>query len=164
MVFRFDPLGQRKKRAKNYWNAVKSLESRFGPVPDDFSVPSYKALNDDLARLFDRDAQFIHHYLEYGRKEGRPYRAEDHRRNGLENRLAMLASAGLPSPTRTRHTNYLQSRPAPLPSPPRARVKNCLALIATRNYLPFAELAAQSFLQHHKEFAVFLLLVDGEPA
>jgi glycosyltransferase involved in cell wall biosynthesis len=164
MVFRFDPLGQRKKRAKNYWNAVKSLESRFGPVPDDFSVPSYKALNDDLARLFDRDAQFIHHYLEYGRKEGRPYRAEDHRRNGVENRLAMLASAGLPSPTRTRHTNYLQSRPAPLPSPPRARVKNCLALIATRNYLPFAELAAQSFLQHHKEFAVFLLLVDGEPA
>ncbi len=39
-----------------------------------------------------------------------------------------------------------------------------LALIATRNHLPFADLAARSFLQHHEEFQAFLLLVDGDEA
>jgi len=39
----------------------------------------------------------------------------------------------------------------------------CLALVATRNFLPFARLTARSFLAHHPEFSARLLLVDGEP-
>jgi glycosyltransferase involved in cell wall biosynthesis len=42
-------------------------------------------------------------------------------------------------------------------------VSSCLALIATRNFLPFAKLTARSFLAHHPGFPVFVLLVDGEP-
>jgi glycosyltransferase involved in cell wall biosynthesis len=42
-------------------------------------------------------------------------------------------------------------------------ISRCLALIATRNYLPFAKLVAQSFLAYHSEFRPVLLLVDGEP-
>jgi glycosyltransferase involved in cell wall biosynthesis len=42
-------------------------------------------------------------------------------------------------------------------------VDYCLALIATRNFMPFAKLTARSFLTHHPEFRAFLLLVDGEP-
>ncbi len=39
----------------------------------------------------------------------------------------------------------------------------CLALICTHNFLPFAKLAARSFLAHHPELQTFLLLLDGEP-
>jgi glycosyltransferase involved in cell wall biosynthesis len=38
----------------------------------------------------------------------------------------------------------------------------CLALIATRNYLAQASIAAQSFARYHPYFPIFLLLVDGE--
>jgi len=44
--------------------------------------------------------------------------------------------------------------------PPISRV---LALIATRNHLPYAKLTARTFLQHHPHFSAFLLMVDGEP-
>ena len=37
-----------------------------------------------------------------------------------------------------------------------------LALIATRNYLPYAKVAISSFLAHHPEFQVYVLVVDGE--
>lgn len=43
-------------------------------------------------------------------------------------------------------------------------MSRCLALIATRNFLPFASTTARTFLTHHPEFAVFVLVVDGEPA
>lgn len=42
-------------------------------------------------------------------------------------------------------------------------VGRALALISTRNFLPFARLTARSFREHHPEFDVFLLLVDGQP-
>ena len=47
---------------------------------------------------------------------------------------------------------------------PRAHPKSAwgLALIATRNYLPYAKVAISSFLAHHPEFQVYVLVVDGE--
>ena len=76
-------------------------------------------------------------------------------------RRALLRAAGLPSPIRP----IVDLRPAfvPPPVPQAAKVRRALALIATRNFLPFARLAASSFLAHHPEFHAFLLLVDGEP-
>ena len=47
---------------------------------------------------------------------------------------------------------------------PRSPVPWCLALIATRDFLPFACLTPRSFLEHHPEFRAYLLLVDGEPS
>jgi glycosyltransferase involved in cell wall biosynthesis len=75
-------------------------------------------------------------------------------------RREVLAAAGLPYPAR---------RPEPKPTPRAAlppgklpnRIENCLALIATRNFLPAARLTARGFLAHHPEFKVCLLLVDG---
>ena len=55
-----------------------------------------------------------------------------------------------------------EAMPAP-PVPPRQRspMANCVALIATRNFLPYAKLAARTFLNHHSGFSAMLLLVDG---
>ncbi len=56
------------------------------------------------------------------------------------------------------------ARPKAAPPPEAANAPPMLALIATRNHLPFADLVARSFLQHHEEFRAFLLLVDGVEA
>jgi glycosyltransferase involved in cell wall biosynthesis len=79
----------------------------------------------------------------------------------LRQRRNSLEAAGLPSPIRPVFT---PSAAAPSTPPPRRgkRLANCLALIATRNHLCFAEVAARSFLAHHPGFSVFLLLVDGD--
>jgi glycosyltransferase involved in cell wall biosynthesis len=74
----------------------------------------------------------------------------------------VLCGVGFPSPVRPE----IESEPAVAQLPDRqpvAMVSCCLALIATRNFLPFAKLAARSFLDHHPEFRAFLLLVDGDP-
>jgi glycosyltransferase involved in cell wall biosynthesis len=79
----------------------------------------------------------------------------------LATRLEMLQAAGLPPPIRPSQT------PPASDTQPMARktiraTSNGLALIATRNFMPFAKLTAQTFLDHHSDFTVFLLLVDGE--
>jgi glycosyltransferase involved in cell wall biosynthesis len=73
----------------------------------------------------------------------------------------MLCALGVPSPVRA----AISLNPAVAQSPTQqhaSKMAHCLALIATRNYLPFAKLAARSFLAHHPEFLAFLLLVDGD--
>jgi glycosyltransferase involved in cell wall biosynthesis len=71
-------------------------------------------------------------------------------------------AAGFPSPVRPIFKPAPAVIPPPLPRRP-GLLPSCLALIATRNRLPFAQVAARSFLAHHPDFFVFLLLVDGEP-
>ncbi|MGB6175723.1 MAG: glycosyltransferase [Methylocella sp.] len=68
--------GLREGRWKNFAEATKNFESRFGQLPEDFSASGYKLLNDDLARTFDHEWQFTFHFLENGRKEGRRYKVE----------------------------------------------------------------------------------------
>lgn len=75
---------------------------------------------------------------------------------------SILHAAGLPPAERQTPQTRSNLTPAPrlrLRQP----VPKCLALIATRNFLPFAQLTAQTFLSHHPDFEAFLLLVDGEP-
>ncbi len=81
----------------------------------------------------------------------------------LRQRSEALAAAGMPSPVRPVFT---QPPGVTAITPPRRGklLSHCLALIATRNHLCFAQVTARSFLAHHPGFAVFLLLVDGEPA
>jgi glycosyltransferase involved in cell wall biosynthesis len=74
----------------------------------------------------------------------------------------MLNAAGFPSPVRPAHERS-QSIVRTASQKHFPNVSNCLALVATRNFLPFAKLTARSFLAHHPEFRVFVLLVDGEP-
>jgi len=68
--------GKREGRWKTLTEATKNFESRFGPLPGDFSANAYKLLNEDLARAFDHEWQYAFHYLEHGRNEGRSYKVE----------------------------------------------------------------------------------------
>jgi len=77
-------------------------------------------------------------------------------------RREALAAVGLPSPARL-PVELTPTIARPLAPRTLPQVSHCLALIATRNFLPFAKMAARSFLAHHSEFQAFLLLVDGEP-
>jgi glycosyltransferase involved in cell wall biosynthesis len=77
-------------------------------------------------------------------------------------RREILLAAGLPSPDRS-SVDADQSVPVASHHEAPSAVPYCLALIATRNFIPYAKLTARSFLAHHPEFQVFLLLVDGEP-
>lgn len=70
----------------------------------------------------------------------------------------VAVSAIIPSEPVAQGAAELRVPAAAMDAPP------LLALIATRNHLPFADLAARSFLQHHEEFRAFLLLVDGTEA
>ena len=80
-----------------------------------------------------------------------------------ENPGDLLRSAGFPAAIKSELR--LQVPPAPAPRVvPTQRLPNALALIATRNYIPYAKVTASTFAAHHPEFHVFLLLVDGEPA
>jgi glycosyltransferase involved in cell wall biosynthesis len=143
------------------------LES--GTHPEDFGAENDKAFNNDLARVLEHDSQFTLPYMERGRGgRGRP-KSDDNQHGGTElshryRQLELLHSAGLPSPIRiSSHAARSSPLEASLPFDPGTRIANCLALIATRNFLPFVKLAAQNFLRHHDEFTVFLLLADGEP-
>ena len=85
----------------------------------------------------------------------------------FQRRRRVLQTAGFPAAARPDYQLAAAVRPPtatataqPLPA---ATIPDCLALIATRNHLPFAQIAARSFLTHHPEFTVRLLLVDGEP-
>lgn len=81
-------------------------------------------------------------------------------REVLAERVAFVRQVGLPE----------NERPGPQvrpPATPRSTPKHpvqsrCLALIATRNYLPYALVAARTFREHHPEIPAFLLLVDGK--
>ncbi len=81
----------------------------------------------------------------------------------LANRRAFLRQVGLPDNERPAAE---VSRPVETPCdrPIGVGHRCCLALIATRNYLPYALLTADSFRQHHPDMPAFLLLVDGEKA
>jgi glycosyltransferase involved in cell wall biosynthesis len=77
-------------------------------------------------------------------------------------RSQLLSLAGLPSMV----LPPLGENKIGVPESPKKHfdhVSNCLALISTRNFLPFAKLAARSFLAHHPEFQAFVLVVDGGP-
>ena len=76
-------------------------------------------------------------------------------------RRELLCAVGFPSPVRPDIEPEPKVARLPIRRPV-ATVSCCLALIATRNFLPFAKLAARSFLAHHPEFRAFLLLVDGD--
>jgi hypothetical protein len=78
-------------------------------------------------------------------------------------RLELLRTAGLPAPTRS-SPPLAQKKARPATRTTTERCFHGLALIATRNFLPFAKLTAQTFLAHHPDFTVFLLLVDGTPS
>lgn len=60
-------------RFRNEAEAIASVEAKHGPLPADFSVDGYRASNVDLAAAFTHRAQFILHYLQYGRAERRRY-------------------------------------------------------------------------------------------
>jgi glycosyltransferase involved in cell wall biosynthesis len=76
---------------------------------------------------------------------------------------SLLRSAGFPAAIRPKLR--VQVSPATAPrAVPTQRLPNALALIATRNYIPYAKVTASTFATHHPEFQIFLLLVDGEPA
>src|SRR5580704_7120832 len=70
--------GLREGRWQNLSEATKNLASRFGQLPEDFNANSYRLLNEDLAQAFDHECQFVLHYLEHGRKEGRRYKVENY--------------------------------------------------------------------------------------
>jgi hypothetical protein len=69
--------GRREGRWRNLAEATNHFTSRFGPLPGDFRASTYRALNEDLARVFDHEWEFGFHYLESGQKEGRRYKRED---------------------------------------------------------------------------------------
>ena len=80
--------------------------------------------------------------------------------NTIDRRRDILRAAGLPTTIRPDipNTAHASVRRQPLLQ---QVVPQALALISTRNYLPYAKVAAESFLTHHKQFAAFLLLLDG---
>ncbi len=80
----------------------------------------------------------------------------------FRHRHDVFAAAGFPSAVRPVFTPAPGATPQP-PARHGAMLPACLALIASRNRLPFAQVTAQSFLAHHPDCFVFLLLVDGEP-
>lgn len=65
--------GWREKRVINPEQALQFFAARNGPLPDDFSWSGYRAVNPDLAALFEHESQFKTHYLQFGRAEGRGY-------------------------------------------------------------------------------------------
>ncbi|MDZ5453558.1 glycosyltransferase [Labrys sp. ZIDIC5] len=65
--------GRREGRPPNLGEAIAEWERRFGPLPPAFDVTAYRLLNEDLARAYVHDHQFIRHFLEHGRQEGRPF-------------------------------------------------------------------------------------------
>jgi glycosyltransferase involved in cell wall biosynthesis len=73
--------GRKEGRFKNWGEARNNFEQRFGTLPADFTVEEYRVLNPDLAFIFNFDWQFVFHYLEHGRREGRLYHpSEDSKR------------------------------------------------------------------------------------
>jgi len=66
--------GAKEGRFKNLEAAEAYYNHQYGPLPQDFDPAFYRQLNEDLARVLNHDWQFAFHYLEHGRKEGRPYK------------------------------------------------------------------------------------------
>ena len=70
--------GRKEGRAKNFAEAQHNLEAREGKLPSDFDPSIYRMLNPDLNRVFDHLWQYTLHFLEHGRREGRPFKFQDY--------------------------------------------------------------------------------------
>jgi glycosyltransferase involved in cell wall biosynthesis len=81
----------------------------------------------------------------------------------IETRRAILRRRGLPPVAREPVPKQTDMQ-APRQLPVAEGGAPMLALISTRSHLPFAELAARSFLSYHPDFRAFLLLTDGTEA
>lgn len=80
-------------------------------------------------------------------------------------RRDLLLHFGLPNDERDPDEPVAASRMQVAIDPPvLSNAFPMLALIATRGHLPYADLAARTFLRHHPDFRLFLLLVDGGEA
>lgn len=79
--------------------------------------------------------------------------------------MEFLRAAGLPPTTRPLPPAPAgECLPPEPPAPDLGEGALLLALIATRNYVPFARLTARSFLAHHPGVRAVLLLTDGQEA
>ncbi|WCM20558.1 hypothetical protein NDK50_03520 [Paraburkholderia bryophila] len=70
----YQAFGSREGRYPNVTALVAGLEDERKRLPEDFVAGEYLALNGDLRRQLKHDWEAIHHYLKYGRWEGRQYR------------------------------------------------------------------------------------------
>ncbi|CAD6524443.1 rhamnosyltransferase WsaF family glycosyltransferase [Paraburkholderia metrosideri] len=70
----YQAFGSREGRYPNVTTMIGELEEERKPLPDDFKPGEYLALNGDLRRTLRHDWEATHHYLKYGRWEGRQYR------------------------------------------------------------------------------------------
>jgi glycosyltransferase involved in cell wall biosynthesis len=70
-------VGRREGRFANIAAFIDAEQARHGPLPLDFAVASYAALNPDVARACPAPWDQISHYLRHGRIEGRRYAAFD---------------------------------------------------------------------------------------
>lgn len=75
--------GRAEGRFSNLSSAIFAAEQRFGALPDDFTIASYRALNPDLFHFGHDDLKYVEHFLEFGRSEGRMYRPEDGHAQGV---------------------------------------------------------------------------------
>jgi glycosyltransferase involved in cell wall biosynthesis len=82
--------GFKEGRFKNLEVATRHFRDSFGAPPADFNARLYKSLNEDLGAKFDYDWQYELHYLEHGRREGRPYKTPDRADSGRGNSWARL--------------------------------------------------------------------------
>ncbi|WP_413992035.1 glycosyltransferase [Labrys okinawensis] len=105
--------GRMEGRAPNWKEALRALEERHGSLPATFTVPVYRMLNEDLAGIFVTDYQYVRHFLENGRREGRPFEvANADPASGLPEgpwqvlfrpaEFAAMAQDWLPHPPRTK--------------------------------------------------------------
>ncbi|WP_051086501.1 tetratricopeptide repeat protein [Methylobacterium sp. WSM2598] len=73
----FAVTGRREGRAPNAEVFLHRLAAHYGPPEPDFDLAFYRR-QPDLAEVFARDWEFLAHYLERGRGEGRPRNVADH--------------------------------------------------------------------------------------
>lgn len=66
--------GAKEGRHANFEALLSELELKHGAADPGFMLQAYKTLNADLLQFFHSDAQFLEHYFEHGKLEGRPYK------------------------------------------------------------------------------------------
>jgi len=64
-------------RAINLEQAQLDASRKFPALPLDFDLATYKTLNKDLRNFFTFDWEYLLHYVEFGRNEGRIYKTPD---------------------------------------------------------------------------------------
>ncbi|MDR3471783.1 MAG: hypothetical protein P4M09_08860 [Devosia sp.] len=75
-------------------------------------------------------------------------------------RNKIFAESGIPDPVRPQYNDALCIMRTASPRRLKA-AKYCVAMIASRNYIPYAKVLERSFVEHHPEFAVTILIPDG---